>query len=248
MHFAPGVPGISHIGFNKLSDLSNITERTACVILEAVQAESGVVLPEPGYLKAVEQRCRETGALMILDEIQTGNGRTGSLFAHIKYGITPDVLLLAKSMGGGMPIGAVIANKELLNVFTKSPSLGHLTTFGGHPVSCAAAHASLQTLLDLPIIQEVEGKANLFKKLLEHKIVKEVRSSGLMMAVELKRKKYLKHVIQYCFDHKVLVDYFLFNQKSFRLAPPLIISETQIKEVCMIFQQSFDFAFERYNK
>ena len=247
--FAPGVPGIKHIDFNSEIDLQKITTKTACVIIEPVQAESGVNPPIKNYLQKVEARCKEVGALFILDEIQTGFGRTGHLFAHHKYEVTPDVLLIAKSMGGGMPIGAVVSSGEILGAITKNPALGHITTFGGHPVSCAAAHAMLSTLLDEGIIDDVLRKEQLIKSYLsEHSIVKEIRSSGMMMAVELTKRKYLKHVVSKAIDLGLIIDYFLFNNKSFRLAPPLIINDEQIKEACNILLEAFIYAESKYKK
>lgn len=246
MHFAPGVPGVKHIRFNSISDLELITEDCAAVIFEIVQAESGVLLPNQEFLNYLQERCIKTGTLLIADEIQTGFGRTGKMFAFQKYGVRPDVLLLAKSMGGGMPIGAVVSDRNILGSFTKEPTLGHITTFGGHPVSCAAAYANLKVLTNSTLIEEVDEKSKLFQRLLRHPIVKEVRASGLMMAVELTKKKYLKHVIQSCFEQKLIVDYFLFNQKSFRLAPPLIINDEEIYESCAIIRRALDIAKIRY--
>lgn len=247
-NFAPGVPGIRHIKFNNESELQQITSKTACVITEGVQAESGVILPKNNYLKKLRKRCSEVGALLILDEIQTGFGRTGYLFAHQKYDIIPDVLLVAKSMGGGMPIGAVISSGEILNSLIKNPKLGHITTFGGHPVSCAAALATLETLNRGKLIPKVLEKEKSIRKQLVHPIIKEIRSSGLMMAVELTKRKYLKHVVARCMELGLLVDWFLFNDRSFRLAPPLIIHEEQINEAVNIFKSAMDYAFDKYNK
>jgi acetylornithine/succinyldiaminopimelate/putrescine aminotransferase len=246
-NFAPGVPGIRHIHFNKADQLKYITEKTACVIMEAVQAESGVIIPQNEYLKKMSARCKETGTLFILDEIQTGFGRTGHLFAHQKYGVSPDVLLIAKSMGGGMPIGAIVSSKEIFASIMKNPNLGHITTFGGHPVSCAAAFATLETLISTAHIDQVLEKEALIRKHLVHPIIKEIRSSGLMMAVELTKRKYLKHVVAKCFEEGLLIDWFLFNNRSFRLCPPLIISKDQILEACEIFNKSMDYAFSKYN-
>lgn len=246
-HFAPGVPGIRHISFNSEEDLMKITSQTACVILEPVQAEAGVVPPEDGYLRKVSNRCKEVGALFVLDEIQTGFGRTGALFAHLKYGVTPDMLLIAKSMGGGMPIGALVSSQEIFSAIIKKPALGHITTFGGHPVSCAAAKATLSTILEEKIPAQVLRKEALIKALLKHKVIKEIRSSGMMMAVELVKRKYLKHVVAQCMSLGVIVDWFLFNDRSFRLAPPLIISEGEIKEACTILVQAMDYAWDKYN-
>lgn len=229
-HFAPGIPDVNHINFNDENDLYLITQKTACVILEPVQAENGIIPPENDYLKKVRQRCDETGTIMILDEIQTGFGRTGKMFAHQKYDIVPDILLIAKGMGGGMPIGAAVAKKSLMAELAQMPSLGHITTFGGHPVCVAAALATLKTLLSTDYIKEVEQKEKLFHSLLVHPAIREVRSSGLMMAVDLKSPDILTNVIQSCLKHGVLTDYFLFNDRSFRIAPPLIINPDQIRE------------------
>ncbi len=245
--YLPGIPGIRHIDFNDRSQLENITTRTACIILEPVQAEAGVHPPKADYLKAVRKRCTEVGALMILDEIQTGFGRTGHLFAHQKYGVVPDILLIGKSMGGGMPVSAFVARKELMMSIARKPMLGHITTFGGHPVCVAAAHATLKTLCDGDIVAEVTEKEALIRSLLVHPIIKEVRSSGLMMAVALTKRKYLKHVVSHTIENGALVDYFLFNDTSFRLAPPLIISHDQIREGCDILLQAMDYAQSKYN-
>lgn len=245
-HFLPGLPGIRHIDFNNLDHLKVITKQTAAFILEPVQAENGVLIPKREYLKAVRKRCDETGTLLILDEIQTGFGRTGHLFAHKKYGIVPDVLLIAKSMGGGMPVGAFVASKSIMKVFAKSPMLGHITTFGGHPVICAASLAMLKTLVEDKIYDDVLEKEKLIHTLLKHDIIKEIRSSGLMMAVELKKRKYLKHVVGHTIEQGALIDYFLFNNRSFRLAPPLIISKEEIKKGCEILLKSMDYAVAQY--
>ena len=247
--FAPGLPGIRHIDFNNEQDLLQITDSTASVIIEPIQAESGVNPPTNSYLKKLEARCLEVGALLVLDEIQTGFGRTGHLFAHQKYEVTPDILLIAKSMGGGMPIGAVVSSPEIMATITRNPTLGHITTFGGHPVSCAAALAMLTTLLEEGLVGQAQRKEQLIiDELASHSIVKEIRSSGLMMAVEVTKRKYLKHVVNKAFELGLIIDYFLFNNKSFRLAPPLIISEDQIKEACGILRQAFDFAENKYKK
>jgi len=248
--FYPLLPGIRHIQFNNIEDLQKITDKTSCVILEPVQAEAGVLLPEVGYLKAIRKRCDETGALLILDEIQTGFGRTGRLFAHQKIGIVPDILLLGKAMGGGMPIAAFISSSDIMNSLTKNPMLGHITTFGGHPVSCAAAEACLNVLLDQPeIITSVEEKGKELKQFLEaFSIIKEVRHAGLMMAVEVTKRKYLKHVVSKCMEFGLIVDYYLFNDRSFRLAPPLIIAEEEMEMAKRIFTKALNFAEQKYKK
>lgn len=230
--FHPLLPGIRHIDFNCHFCLQSITERTAAVIVETVQAEWGVRKPAPGYLQALRKRCDETGALLILDEIQAGYGRTGTLFAFESYGIRPDILLLAKGMGGGMPIGAFVASREIMQALTGQPILGHITTFGGHPVSSAAAHATLQTLLDSGLITRVKEKEALFRSLLQHPRILDVRNAGLLMAVELEDFDHVQQVIRYCLDHGVLIDWFLFNDRSLRIAPPLTITEEEIRWAC----------------
>lgn len=227
--FFPTIPGVRHIDFNDAGQLAKITDKTACVILEPVQAEGGIIPPTNDYLQKVRKKCTETGTLMILDEIQTGFGRTGYMFAHQKYGITPDILLIAKAMGGGMPIGALVSNKEMMMSLARNPMLGHITTFGGHPVCVAAAQATLHILHEGPYICEVFNKEKLLHALLVHPLIKEVRSSGLMMGVELVRAELLTPLIDAVIAKGVLIDYFLFNNASFRIAPPLIISEDQIR-------------------
>lgn len=241
-YMAPGVPGIGHIEFNNEDSLNKITEKTACVITEVVQAESGINSPEPAFLEALRKRCTEKGAILIFDEIQTGFFRTGSLFAYKKYNCIPDVVLAGKAMGGGMPVSAVFSSNDIMSAIIKNPALAHITTFGGHPVCIAAATACLEELLEKGIGAKVEAKEALFKKLLVHPIIKEVRTNGLMMAVELKKRKYLKHVVEHTIKNGALIDYFLFNNRSFRLAPPLIIEEDQIRDACNILLASMDYA------
>lgn len=246
--FGPGVPGVRHISFNDEKSIERITEQTAAVIIEPVQAESGINPPSNDFLKKVEARCRKVGALFILDEIQTGFGRTGELFAFMKYDCTPDMLLIAKGMGGGMPIGGVVSSKEIFGHLLKNPALGHITTFGGHPVSCVAAYATLNTLLEEGIIEEVTKKEAYFLQKLQHPIIKEIRHSGLMMGVELTRRKYLKHVVAKAFELGLLIDFFLFNDRSFRLAPPLIVDYETIDKAVEILLESMDFALNKYKK
>jgi acetylornithine/N-succinyldiaminopimelate aminotransferase len=223
MNFQPCIPDVHHIRFNHYEDLEQICDRTACVILEPIQAEAGIRSPKDDYLKKVRNRCDEVGALMVLDEIQTGFGRTGHLFAHQKYQITPDVLLIAKGMGGGMPIGGVVASKALLDTFIKNPSLGHITTFGGHPVCVAAAIATLEVLIsDSSIIEEVEKKVAYLVSSLAHPFVKEIRFEGLFIGVELIQSDLIEPFIKYVINKGVLIDFFLFDPNSFRIAPPLI--------------------------
>ena len=244
--FMPLIPGVRHIEFNNIEQLDKINCRTAAVILEPVQAEAGVRTPENDYLKAVEKKCKEVGALFILDEIQTGFGRTGQLFAHQKYGVLPDLMCIGKAMGGGMPIAGVVGNQKLLGLFTKNPDLGHITTFGGHPVCVAAALATLKVLTSTEILDLVESKARYIVRKLSHPIIKEIRYSGMMMAVELTKKKYLKHVVNQSFENGALIDYFLFNNRSFRLAPPLIYSAQDLQRACDRILGAMDFAEKKY--
>ncbi len=239
--FFPQLPGIRHIEFNREQDLEKITGKTACVIVETVQGASGVRKPVDDYLKKLRNRCEETGALLVLDEIQTGFGRTGTLWGFEQYGIEPDVILLAKAMGGGMPIGAFVAPREMTHTLTFDPILGYITTFGGHPVCCAAALATLKTLLETNYIAEVKKKEALFKKLLVHSAIKEVRTAGLMIAVELESFDFVKKVLNRFFEVGLISIGFLFNAKSFRIAPPLIITEEEIKTSCQLILETLTY-------
>ncbi|MGB9747283.1 MAG: aspartate aminotransferase family protein [Bacteroidales bacterium] len=235
--YRPLVPGFRHIELNNQKDLGVISSKTAAVILEPVMGEAGVRSANPAWIRELRSRCNETGSLLIFDEIQTGFGRTGSLFAFEKLGIVPDILLLAKALGGGMPLGAFIASSDIMNVISHSPALGHITTFGGHPVSCAAALAHLNELLASEIIAEVPAKEQLFRKLLVHPIIREIRSAGLLMAIELGSAVLVQKVITRALERGILLDWFLFCDTALRLAPPLIISEEEIKTACSILQE-----------
>ena len=232
--FHPLLSGIRHISYNCEVCLDKIDQSTACVIIETVQGEAGVKLPRPGYLRSLRKRCSEVGALLVLDEIQCGFGRTGTFFAFEQFDIVPDILLLAKGMGGGMPIGAFIASNTIMRSLSQNPPLGHITTFGGHPVSCAASLATAQYLVQGSLIEEVKPKANRFKELLVHPAILEVRNCGLMMAVELENFEIVQKVIQYCLNNGLVTDWFLFNNRSLRIAPPLIIQEEQIEKSCSV--------------
>ncbi len=230
--FQPLLPGIRHIGFNEESDLGVIDEQTAAVIVETVQGEAGLIPPDPAWLLALRRRCDKLGALLILDEVQAGMGRTGHLFAFEKYGIVPDILLLAKGFGGGMPLGAFVARRELMQLLTHDPVLGHITTFGGHPVCVAAGLATLEILLEGELLAQVPEKEALFKSLLVHPAILELRSAGLWLAVDLGDAAKVQAVIQHCLQHGVITDWFLFNDRSLRIAPPLTISEEEIRFAC----------------
>ncbi len=238
--FRPLLPNINHIEFNCEHCLLQITERTACVIVEPVQAEWGVRPPTDNYLQALRDRCDETGTLLIFDEIQTGYGRTGSLFAFQKYGVTPDILLIAKGMGGGMPIGGFVSSSKYMRTFTEHPILGHITTFGGHPVSCAAALATLETLLKENYISEVANKEAHIKNRLQHPLIQDLRSSGLLMAVQLDSFDTVQEVIKHCMEDGLIVDWFLFNDSCIRIAPPLIITIEEIDMACDILLSALD--------
>jgi len=230
--FRPLLPGIRQLEFNDFSQLDLISRDTACVILEPIQAEAGVILPKDGFLQAVRNRCTEVGALLIFDEIQAGFGRCGSLFAFMDYGVVPDILLLAKSLGGGLPLGAFISSTDIMSVYRRKPALGHITTFGGHPVSCAAGLAAFQELLDSGLGDTVRQKELLFRKHLEHPSILEIRGKGLLMAIQLQHSAAVKRVIPKLIEAGILVDWFIFCDTALRLAPPLIITQEQIKEAC----------------
>ncbi|AKD05412.1 aminotransferase class III [Pontibacter korlensis] len=238
--FRPLLPGVRHIRYNHLPDLEDITTRTAAVIIETVQGEAGVRVAKGNYLQHLRQRCTEVGALLILDEIQCGFGRTGTFWAFEQFGIEPDILLCAKGMGGGMPIGAFIAPQEIMGAFKTDPILGHCSTFGGHPVSCAASLATLQTIQEENLLEGVSQKAKLFKELLAHPRIKEIRNCGLMMAAEFESFEVLKAVIDRAILNGVLTDWFLFCDNSMRIAPPLVITDEEIREACAVILRSID--------
>ncbi len=227
--FRPLLPMVGHIVFNDKKSLDRITENTAGVIVEPVQGEGGVQVPEKGFLEALRKRCSEVGALLIFDEVQTGFGRTGAMFAFQKYGVVPDILTLAKALGGGLPLGALVASGELMSAWQDNPPLGHITTFGGHPVCCAAALASLRLLIEKPWISEVERKSAMIReRLTKHPEVKEIRSAGLLVAVDLKDEAKAKKILYLLLDEGVITDWFLFQPTSFRIAPPLCITDEEI--------------------
>lgn len=233
-NFRPLLTGIRNIEHGKLEDLQYITTQTAAVIIEVIGGESGVRVPSSEYIKALRKRCTEVGALLILDEVQTGFGRTGSFWAFEPFDIYPDVLLSAKGMGGGMPIGAFMASQEIMSVFKTNPILGHITTFGGHPVSSAASLAALRVTLKEELAEKAIAKGALFKSLLIHPKIKEIRGKGLMLAAEMESFEVLKQTIDKCIEKGVVTDWFLFCDNSMRIAPPLTITEEQIREGCKV--------------
>ncbi len=238
--YRPLLPQIKHLRHNNYADLDRISCRTACVILETVQGEAGIRVPDVEWMKALREKCTYAGALLILDEIQTGFGRTGTFWAFEQFGIEPDIVLCAKGMGGGMPIGAFISSSEIMQSFRNDPMLGHITTFGGHPVSCAAALATLEVLLEEDLISGVHKKAELFKEKLQHPKIKALRHKGLLMCAEFESFEVLKPVIDTAIEKGVLTDWFLFCDNSMRIAPPLTISEEEINKACQIILEAIE--------
>ena len=237
--FRPLLPNVKFIEFNKVAQLNSITTQTACVIVEPIQGEAGVVVPEKKFLTQLSQRCKQTGTLLIFDEIQTGMGRTGKLFAFEKYKVVPDILCLAKAFGGGMPLGAFISSKKIMSSLSHSPALGHITTFGGHPLSCVAAMEALKIVKRITT-EQIRKKSELFKKLLVHPRIKEVRGEGLLLAVQFETEDENKKVISGCVEKGVITDWFLFNSSAMRIAPPLVILESEIRNACKIILQCIE--------
>lgn len=236
--FRPLLPDTRQINYNNSDDLKYITHKTAAVVVETIQGEAGAVVPKNNFLKQLRERCTETGTLLIADEIQCGFGRTGKLFAFEHFDFIPDILCLAKGMGGGMPIGAFISSKEIMNSLTHNPILGHITTFGGHPVSCAASEATLKIILEEGLIEQIGAKEQLFRELLKHPKIKAVHGKGLLLSVEFESYEQNKIIIDKCIERGVITDWFLFNAHSMRIAPPLTITENEIKNACGIILQS----------
>lgn len=239
--FRPLLPDTKAIDFNSFDDLEQITERTACVLCEPVQGEAGVRVPQDGYLQALRKRCDEVGALLIFDEIQVGMGRTGEMFAMQKYGVTPDIVCLAKALGGGMPLGAFVSSQKIMSTLTHNPVLGHITTFGGHPVCCAAGLAAMKYLQDEKVVEDVERKGAMFVELLkDHPAVKEIRRSGLLMAVELGESAKLYRLMDLFIEEGILSDWFLYCDTAFRISPPLIITDDEIRNCVALIRKCLD--------
>jgi acetylornithine/succinyldiaminopimelate/putrescine aminotransferase len=241
--YRPLLPGVQHLSYNSFEDLKWITEKTACVIAETVQAEAGIIAPQNGWLKALQEKCKEVGALFILDEVQAGFGRTGKLWGFEHFGVVPDILILGKALGGGMPLGAFIADKKLMDHLADNPVLGHITTFGGHPVCCAAGKAAFEVLLEEDF--QVSKKETLFLSLLQHPKIKAIRSFGLWMAVEFDDFDSCKKVIDKCVDPSasvegVITDWFLFASNCLRISPPLIITEDEINKASKIILNALE--------
>ncbi|HRN79269.1 MAG TPA: aspartate aminotransferase family protein [Ferruginibacter sp.] len=238
--YRPLLPDVMQLEYNRMEDLSFITDRTACVVAETIQAEAGVNVPQQEWLTALRKRCTDTGALLVLDEIQCGFGRNGSLWAFELFDIVPDVLLLGKALGGGMPLGAFIAKKSIMQSLTHQPVLGHINTFGGHPVSCAAGLAAMQALFNEKMIPQVAEKETLFLSLLKHKRIQRVSSKGLMMAVWFNHFEENKSIIDALIEKGVFTDWFLFASNALRIVPPLNISEEDIRTSCALLLEVLD--------
>jgi acetylornithine/N-succinyldiaminopimelate aminotransferase len=232
--FRPLMPGVWHYNYNSTELIDAINEHTACVLIETIQAEAGIVMPDQAWLEALRKRCSETGTLLVFDEIQCGFGRTGKLWGFEHFGIVPDILLLGKALGAGMPLGAFVSSRELMMQLTDAPVLGHITTFGGHPVSCAAGMAGMQALLEASLVESVAAKEEVFRNMLAHPEILEVRSKGLLMAVRLSSSEKVMEVLQKCLSKGLFSDWFLFAPDCIRIAPPLTITEDEISMACGI--------------
>lgn len=238
--FKPLLPNIHFAEYNNESTLHVIDHHTAAVFIEPIQAEKGYIPATLAFLTALRKKCTETGALLIFDEIQSGMGRTGKLFAFEHYKVIPDVLLSAKALGGGMPIGVFISSNKIMNELSDNPILGHITTFGGHAVSCAAGNAALKYLIKSKLMDSVAHKEALFRKLLIHPKIKGISGKGLMLAVQLSSFEEVERTMTRCIERGVIIDWFLYNLECLRISPPLIITEKQIKEVCAVVLQALD--------
>ncbi len=237
-NYRPLLPDIRHIRHNSMADLERISSRTAAVIIEVIQGEAGVRIPDLDYHHSLRERCNEVGALLVYDEIQTGFGRTGTFWAFEQFGVMPDVLVAAKGMGGGLPIGAFMASQHIMSVFKNNPILGHITTFGGHPLSCVASLATLRVIKEERLIENMQAKSKLIQSLLQHSAIKQIRGQGLMLALEFDGFQQLKSIIDEAIRRGVITDWFLFCDNSMRLAPPLTITEEEIIETCGIILEA----------
>lgn len=232
--FRPLLPNVRFITFGDTGDIAQIDDKTACVIMETVQGDAGVRIPTKAYMQALRKRCDETGTLLILDEIQSGMGRTGTLFAFEQFGIIPDILTIGKAFGGGLPIGAFIADRKLMQLLTHDPMLGHITTFGGNPVCCASALATLEVMMDEKLVEQVEAKGKLFQQYLNHPAIKEIRRIGLFFAIDFESEEKVKQIVNNALEMGVVCFWFLSCPNSFRIAPPLTITEDEIKLSCEV--------------
>lgn len=238
--YRPLLPMINYIGYNSEDEFDKITTQTAAVILETIQGAAGFITPENDFLKKIKRRCEETGTLLILDEIQSGFGRTGKMFAFEHYDIVPDVLVMGKGMAGGMPVGALTASAELMDCLSNSPSLGHITTFGGNPVVAAAALAVIDELLEEPWMEQIDHKEKLFRSLLQHPKIKAIHGRGLMLAPELESDELALLVAERCMKKGLIIFWLMYSNYNLRLTPPLTISEDEIKKGCEILLNVLD--------
>lgn len=234
--YRPLLPGVWHYNYNDQKLIDAIDNNTACVLIETIQAEAGVIEPTIKWLTALRKKCTETGTLLIFDEIQCGFGRTGKLWGFEHYNIVPDILLLGKALGGGMPLGAFVSSYSNMQAFTDNPVLGHITTFGGHPVSCAAGMAAMQVLLQEKLIDSIAAKQALFTHHLQHPAIKAIHSKGLLIAVELESNEKVLDAVQKCIANGLFTDWFLFAQNCLRIAPPLTITEDEVVKACDIIK------------
>ncbi|MCB0484781.1 MAG: aspartate aminotransferase family protein [Flavobacteriaceae bacterium] len=238
--FRPLIPGVKFIEFNKIDDIQKITEKTAAVILETIQGGAGFVEPQNDYLKKVKQQCEKVGAMLILDEIQSGIGRTGTFFGYKNYNVIPDIIVAGKGLGGGMPIGAFIASYEMMALLKENPKLGHITTFGGHPVIATAALATINELTSSTLMTETLEKEKLFRSLLNHKAIKEIRGRGLMLALLMESPEIATEVILKCLDKGLILFWLLFEGRAIRITPPLTITNSEIKKGCQLLLETID--------
>ncbi len=241
--FRPLLPDVKFIEFNNPDDIEQVTENTACVIMETVQGDAGVRIPSREYMRALRKRCNETGTLLILDEIQCGMGRTGKLFAFEHFGIVPDILTIAKAFGGGLPIGAFISSKKIMSSLTHDPMLGHITTFGGNPVCCASALATLNVIEEEKLLDQVERKGKLIESLLQHSGIREIRRIGLLFAIDFDSADRVQKIVQEAIENGVICFWFLSCPDSFRIAPPLTISDEEIAIACDVIKKAIDKAY-----
>jgi acetylornithine/succinyldiaminopimelate/putrescine aminotransferase len=239
--FRPLIPDIRFLEFNNFRDLEKISEKTACVVSETIQAEAGIILPEQGFLESLHARCKKTGTLLIIDDVQMGFGRTGKLFSFEHFNFVPDILVLAKAMGGGMPVGAFIASKEIMDTLADHPELGHITTFGGHPVCCAAALANLEVLLSDDLIPHAEKKgAILEEQISSHPMIKNIRRKGLILGIEVNDAGKRNKLTEILLKNGIIIDWFLFHPCTFRIAPPLTITEEECRSACNLVLKSLN--------
>ena len=238
--FKPLLPNIHFAKLNELATLDIIDEQTAAVFIEPIQSEKGYIPVTQIFLNALRIKCNETGTLLVFDEIQSGIGRTGKLYAFEHYNVVPDILLSAKALGGGMPIGVFISSKKIMDSLSDNPILGHITTFGGHPVSCAAGNAALKFLTKSSLMNEVAEKEALFRELLVHPKIKGISGKGLMLAVQLDSFEEVERTMKRCIERGVIIDWFLYNLECLRISPPLIITKKQIREVCEVLKEALD--------